>query len=270
VLLAALGVTGGAQAQGSQDLKEACAASYEQAQTLRRAAKLTLAGAQLAVCQETCPAALSRDCRRWTEEIDREMPRLSLSALDRNGAPLSGVELSVDGELTEMPAEGAALRLDPGRHRLVLRFGDERHAREVVLAARAQQQLSVEFDVVRAPEPVDTGTGGDPTRDRSGELVIPPAAWALGAVGVVGLGAGLVLGIKGHVDRSELRSSCAPACEQEDVDAIQRDWTIGAVAAGVGAVATGVAIWLVIDENQTRVALRPIPGGAVGALGGSF
>jgi hypothetical protein len=263
-----LAVADVARAQGSQDLKEACAASYEQAQTLRRAAKLGLARAQLAVCQQTCPAVLARDCRRWVDEIEREMPALSFRVVDRNGAPLSGVQLSVDGELLEMPAEGELLRLDPGRHRIVLRYGDERHARALELEPKQREVLSVAFDVVREPEP--PSSTGDPTADRGGELSIPPAAWALGAVGVVGLGAGAVLGIKGHVDRSDLRSRCAPTCEQDEVDAIRRDWTIAAVAAGVGAVAAGVAIWLVIDENQARVSLSPTPGGAVGALGGAF
>lgn len=268
LLFAWLAVAGEARAQGSQDLKEACAASYEQAQTLRRAAKLGLARAQLAVCQQTCPAVLAKDCRRWVDEIEREMPGLSLRVVDRDGASLSDVELSVNGELSEMPAEGELLRLDPGRYRIVVRYADRRHARVVELEPKEREVLSVAFDVVRPQEP--PSAPGDPTADRRGELAVPPAAWALGAIGAVGLGAGAVLAIKGHVDRSDLRSRCAPNCEQEEVDAIQRDWTIAAIAAGVGAVATGVAIWLVIDENQTRVSLSPTPGGALGTLGGAF
>jgi hypothetical protein len=267
MLLVALGQSNDAGAQGSQDLKEACAASYEQGQTLRRASKLTLARAQLVVCQQTCPASLVRDCRRWSEEIDREMPRLVIRALDRNREPLSGVELGVNGELRELPA-GGELRLDPGTHRLVLRVGEERHAREVVLEPREREELRVEFSVLR---PAGSGSppSADPTRDRSDELSIPAAAWALGAVGVIGLGAGAVLGIKGHVDRGDLRTRCAPRCEQDEVDAIQRDGTIAAVAAGVGAVAAGVAVWLVLDEN-TRVSANPVQGGMVGSIGGSF
>jgi hypothetical protein len=265
--LLALPLAAHAQTAG-EDLKEACASSYEQAQTLRRAAKLTLARAQLLVCERTCPGSLSRDCRRWGVEISSEIPSIIVHAIDRSGRPVSNVELSVDGELVELPPDGAALPLDPGRHRLVLRSGDQRRTASITLEPRAQQRLTVEFDSGPAELlPVH----GDPEIERERSVATPPAVWALAAVGVVGLGTGAVLGIKGHVDRSNLKSRCAPDCDPDEVEAIRRDWTIAGVAAGVGALATGLAIWWVVNGSaKTRVGLQATPKGPRAVVGGSF
>jgi hypothetical protein len=246
-LAVSLGLPAPAHAQvAPEDLKEACAASYEQAQTLRRAEKLSLARAQLVVCERTCPGKLVRDCRRWIEEIEEEMPSVVVHAVDRDGRTVTGLELSVDGEIVDAPSAGTPLPLDPGSHRLVLRIDEERHTAKVVLAPREQKAVRVRFSSVGTePEPRSAPADASPR-----SLEIPPLAWALGAVGVVGLGAGAVLGIKGHVDRADLRSRCAPNCEQEEVDAIERDWTIAMVAASVGVVATGLAVWIVIDGQQ--------------------
>jgi hypothetical protein len=247
-----------------EDLKDACASSYEQAQTLRRAGKLTLARAQHVVCERTCPGSLSRDCRRWAVELAAEMPSVVVRAVDRSGRPVSPVELSIDGEIVELSPQSGPLPLDPGRHRLVLRSGEQRRTASILLAPREQMQLTIEFES-RDPAPAQRPT----VRDQ--ETQVPSGAWALGAVGVVGLGAGAVLGIKGHVDRADLRERCAPACDPDEVEAIRRDWTIAAVAAGVGAVATGLAIWLVVDgQPRAQVGLRTTYNGPRLLLGGSF
>src|SRR5262245_22221389 len=99
-LASALGVARlGAADEPPEATKEACARSYEEAQTLRLAKELTRARRELARCQETCPEALAEDCRRWSDEIQRELSTVVIVTIDHAGRPLSNVELRVDGEL---------------------------------------------------------------------------------------------------------------------------------------------------------------------------
>ena len=236
------------------DLKDACAASYEQAQTLRRAGKLTLARAQMLVCQQTCPTPLATDCRRWTEDLEARMPRLVVRALDREGRPLPGVELSVNGDVLDLPSGSTTLSLDPGTHRVVLRAGEERRASSVVLVERQRQELRVEFSAL-APRPAEA-----PRSEKPQPTGIPPAAWAFGALGLAGIGVAAVLGIQGHADRAELRESCAPNCRQEEVDSIRRRWTIAAIAGAVGVVSSGLAIWIAVDGGQSSSTMVGVGG----------
>src|SRR5207248_7008089 len=56
-----------------------------------------------------------------------------------------------------------------------------------------------------------------PAKERSSG--VSASAIVLGAIGVVGLAGFAYYGIKGKHDVDVLRSTCAPACDQADVDA---------------------------------------------------
>jgi hypothetical protein len=236
------------------DLKEACAASYEQAQMLRRAGKLTLARAQVLVCLETCPEGLSGDCRKWEQQIDAEMPGLTLELVDSTGRPLDDVQVSIDGRLLDAPAGSEPIPLDPGRHRLVFRAGEERRTAVVALAPGERETLRVVFPALRPSR--------EPRAAASADRAVPPAAWVVGAVGLAALATGATLGLIGHAERSDLRSSCAPNCAPADVDAIERKWTIGAIFAGVGVAASGLAVWIALDADGA-------PGTGIGIASGA-
>ncbi len=235
----------------TDDLKEACATSYEQGQTLRRAGNLSWAQAQLAICQRTCPDVLVHDCRKWSLEIDRELPSLIIEARDRHGHRLDGVSLSIDDADVAMPARGKPLKLDAGAHRLVLTKDGEQQSLRIELKPRERGRVAmIRFSRALAALPPRP-------REQSSRGIEPPtAAWIIGGIGVLGLTTGAVLGVKGQLDRRELRSSCAPNCAESDVDAIDRDWTIAGIAAGVGAVAVGVAIAITLDTDGPRVSAR--------------
>jgi hypothetical protein len=245
----------GRAAGQDDDLKEACAASYEQGQTLRRAGNLKWASAQLDICRRTCPEQLANDCERWALELDREIPSVLLSAVDRRGRPVEGVSLSVDGADVAMPRAGKALKLEAGSHELVLVKDGERVTRVVQLQPR-EQNVAVEivFSSVRE-KPAEQG--------QTPRRFSPPASvWILGGIGVAGLATGAILGIKGQLDRRDLRNSCAPTCDQSQVDSIQREWIIGGIAAGVGAAALGVAVGIALnDETDPKQGLVVRIGG---------
>jgi hypothetical protein len=234
------------------DMKDACAASYEQGQTLRRAGNLSWAAAQLDICRRTCPDQLAKDCERWAAELDREIPSVVVSAVDQHGRRVDGVALSVDGADVAFPRSGRALKLEAGSHRFVLVKDADRVERVLSLKPREQNvPLKVVF---RRAEPAPIARASSP----------PAAVWILGGIGVAGLATGAILGVKGHMDRSDLRDSCAPECDQSQVDSIQREWIVGGIAAGVGAAALGVAIGIALtDERNPKQ-------GVVGQIGGRF
>jgi hypothetical protein len=66
----------------------------------------------------------------------------------------------------------------------------------------------------------------------------------LASVGVVAGITGAVLGIKGTVDRDQLRATCAPNCSNGDVTAVRTLWISGAILGGLGALSLGAAIVL--------------------------
>jgi hypothetical protein len=239
------------------DLKEACAASYEQGQTLRRAGNLSWAMAQLEICTRTCPEGLAKDCTRWSTELDLEIPSIVVKAVDRSGKPIDGVSLSIDGSDVAMPSNGRALKLEAGAHRLLLVKDGERLERAIELRPR-QQNVEVEVVFQRSVPKARS----DP---RTARPFSPPVAvWILGGIGVAGLATGAILGVKGQLDRRELRSRCAPTCDQSEVDSIEREWMIGGIAAGVGAAALGVAVGIALtsDSDPTH--------GMAAQIGGRF
>jgi hypothetical protein len=264
------------------DIKEACASAYEQGQLLRRDGKLVLARAQLAICQQACPAELVSDCQRWTGEIDATSPSVILEARDKNGHRLSDVRVTLDGKPFVERLDGAAAMVDPGRHTFRFEIGGAA-AREETLDLRAGEKarlVSLVFPDVIAPPPPPPAIQPPalPRREPPPGAApgVPPATYVLAAAGVVGLGAGATLGIKGHVERSELESECAPYCKRADVDAIRREWVIGGIAAAAGAALLGVALGLLLVKPgpaapaSRALVLRPGRGGRAASLGVSF
>jgi hypothetical protein len=256
------------------DIKEACASAYEQGQLLRRENKLMLARAQLAICQQACPAELTGDCKRWSDEIDAISPSVILEAQDKNGRRLDDVRVALDGKPFAARLDGAPIMVDPGTH--TFRFETAgAAAREQTVDLRAEEKsrrVSVAFPDVVGPEPAPAPRPAQPSPPRSAPAPdatsgMSVAAYALAATGVIGLGAGAVLGIKGHVERSDLESNCAPHCKQKDVDAIQREWTAGAVTAAAGVVLVGIAIGILVLKPgpsaaaQRTLVLQPSRGG---------
>jgi hypothetical protein len=80
-----------------------------------------------------------------------------------------------------------------------------------------------------------------------------------------------VLGLGARGDADRLRTTCAPACDPGDVDAVRAKQIGANVALGVGVLAAGAAAVLVFpwpapSASRARVAVRPIVGGAIGGI----
>jgi hypothetical protein len=222
--------------------KARCKASYETAQVLRREEHFEAARRELAICRDTCPAPLVRECRSWSEDIAALVPTVRLDIHDDAGRPVRDVRVTVDGRaVTERLDQPIAI--DPGTHlfrfessdrpaaetRAEVHAGEREHVVSIVLAAAppAREARLVPSRLVSSPPP---------SRTRS------YVAFGVGAVAAAVAG---ILAIKGDIDRASLESSCKPNCSTSDVDAIRTIWW-GAVAAGslsVVAVAVGLVLW---------------------------
>ncbi|CAN93553.1 putative membrane protein [Sorangium cellulosum So ce56] len=270
-LLAALGAavtlvaSSRARAQG---VGETCAASYEQAQQLVRDRALLRARAELRVCVSSCPATLARDCQRWSEQVERDMPSVALSATSADGGAPGRVRVLLDGAPLVDALPKDPIELDPGRHTLTFEDAAGTRVVTVVTVPPGDKALPI---AVRFPAPAlsrpAVGADAPPVRQR----------WPLVLVGVgaAGLGVGAFLGIKGQLDRSELRRRCAPGCPAEDVEAIDLTWKAGAISAGVGFLAAGLGAVLYFQLDPVAPA-TPVasfsfsPGGPGLSLRGVF
>jgi hypothetical protein len=210
--------------------KARCEASYEAAQRLKREEQFSAAKAQLAICSETCPDALVEDCARWLADVTALVPTVRLSVKDERGAVVAApVDVTMDGRwLTRLP-DDRPIAVEPGRH--VFRFANRSEVSEVVHAGEREHLVEA---ILPRERVAATSTG-------SGLPVLPSILVGIGGLALATAG---VLTIKGHVDRSELRSSCYPYCTEDDVAPIRTMWNVAAGLAAGGAALVGVAIVL--------------------------
>ncbi|WP_437553570.1 hypothetical protein WME97_18800 [Sorangium sp. So ce367] len=254
----------------AQGVGETCAASYEQAQQLLRDKALLRARAELRACVSACPATLARDCQSWSEQVERDMPSVALSATSADGRAPGRVRVLLDGAPLVDALPKDPIELDPGRHTLTFEDAAGTRVVTVVTVPPGDKALPI---AVRFPAPAPA-----PSRPAAGADAPPVRQrWPLVLVGAgaAGLGVGAFLGVKGHLDRSELRRRCAPGCPADDVEAIDLTWKAGAISAGVGFLAAGLGAVLYFQLDPVAPA-APIasfslsPGGPGLSLRGAF
>lgn len=238
--------------------KQECADAYIAAQVARKDGHLREAHDKLSVCASAaCPAALRRDCVPWLEQVDKDLPRLAVTATSSAGAPVDGAHVSIDGAPIEA---GGAAPVDPGEH--VIRVeatgmkpGEQRVR---VAAGDGRRDIAVRLD----PD----GSASPPS-----PRPIPVAPIAFGAVGVIGLGAFAALGSVGNGRKSHLDAiGCKPNCARRDVDNIKALYVSADVSLGVGLaslVTAGVLLIMHVTAPRSsppaeaRVSFAPRRGG---------
>ena len=167
---------------------------------------------------------------RVVESVALDQPSILVSAADDAGADLSGAVFGVDGELAARAVDGLELALDPGEHRVRVRWAGQVRDR-VVLLRIGEKRRRVEIAFAKAaPDP----DGGAPI-SRS---VVAPAI-ATGA-GLALLAAGAYLNLTTDDRARELDRSCAPRCSPDSVSSLKTGYGL-TVALYVGAGAAMVA-----------------------------
>jgi hypothetical protein len=247
---------------------------------------------------------VQKDCARWLEEVDRELPSIVITPSGLTSEEAAEVGVKIDGQLISGALSGAALSVDPGPHELVLERPGHPPIRRSIMAQQGVQNRAIEV-TFGAPDAL-AGTAssgalgplGDSAAGSSSEL--RPYAYAAWSVGAVGLGVFAVLGTLGRADERALKQDCptftlvpgeeAPGiCLQSTIDrrksSYEREFMIadvGLVTGIVGAAAGTVLFIMSVTDTppeasdgvQAARGLRwdvsPTRGGAFASVGTSF
>ncbi|MGO8998219.1 MAG: hypothetical protein ACLQVI_33275 [Polyangiaceae bacterium] len=94
-----------------------CSDAYARAQELRSKRKLIGAREALRICsQSNCPGFIVKDCTSWLDEVQASLPSVVPIATDAAGNDLTGVKVSMDGQVLMESSDGRSIEVDPGNH----------------------------------------------------------------------------------------------------------------------------------------------------------
>ncbi|MBS2015018.1 MAG: hypothetical protein JST00_19155 [Deltaproteobacteria bacterium] len=224
-----------------------CIDAYERAQYLRKEDKLKDAREALVKCaQDGCPAATRADCTPWLAEVERALPTIVVAVNDGDGKDVVGAKIFVDGA-PYAGVEGAAIPVDPGAH--AVRVEVDGASAEESVVARVGEKLRRVVVVVRSPKakppPAVVAPDARPTQASEGSrsLALPITFTALGAVG---LGAAIGVGVAAKSESNDLRATCSPRCSDDQIGAVETKLLVSDIALGVGIASLAVAtyFWL--------------------------
>lgn len=233
-----------------------CLTANEKSIQLRSQHQFRDARSALLVCAaETCPADIRNECTRRVAELNQAMPTVVFEAKDGAGNDLSGVSVTMDGEVLAPRLEGTALSIDPGTHSFKFETpGQNPIEKQFVIVEGSKDRR--ERIVFGAPEgsvgattsptenrPHDDADGASSSRGDIQRII----GWSAAGVGAVGLALGGIF----EIQRSNKLSSrddicpsgmgCDPA-EVERNDALTSDARTASTVALVSFVAGGVLI----------------------------
>jgi hypothetical protein len=268
-------------AQSAESPVTQCASAYESAQLLRQRGKLLAARDEANVCaREQCPEIARRDCARWAEELGREVPSVVVVVRDDADHDVPARRLLVDGALRPEITTGRPLELDPGSHVFRIERPNAAPFERSVTVYQGERDRVLR---ITAPSPPTTPPAVGVVA--AVPSVVPPTtkeapsyapAFVVAGFSLVAFGVSGYLGLTGRQELSGLRTSCAPACTDAEVDPVRTRLTLSDVTLGIGLVGTALATYLFIRtasaraSPRVRVEVAPVRDGATALLIGRF
>jgi hypothetical protein len=271
VLLAVLLAGSSAQADAS-----ACIAAANEAPKLRADGKLRDARVRAVTCADAaCPEIVRTECLKLVDELVAEIPTFVPSATDGAGNDLVDVVVELDGAKVADRLDGRAFPADPGAHVVRFRLGARVTEATVVFKVGEKRRIVAvafgpEKSAEKQPETEKPLAAASETKAPKADVLAlktapqnSPWPWILGVSGVVAGASGLVLQLGTAARARDLRATCAPFCDESEVDALRtRYWISGGLYA-VSALAIGGAIWMHLAQRpSTTVAVTPTLSGA--------
>jgi len=258
-----------------QSVARHCVDSHETVQLRRKGGDLLSARDAARICaREDCPQAVKAECLTFVQELDRDVPSVTLSVVDAHGQPWIDAIVLIDGKMVAERVDGKSIDTNPGARTLrVIPKGREAVDISVVVKQGAKNQ-PVEVKLPPGSDttplvPADEPEPLEPARN------IPAAAWISGGVGIAGLAMfGAFAGI-GWSERSDLEA-CGTRCGDELVQPVRTKLLIADTALGVGIASLALSAVLLIaaddpdpeqeEPGDVSVAATPTDGGACGAV----
>jgi hypothetical protein len=241
------------------DTVEACATASEEGQVLRDRGKLREARALLVKCAaEACPSVVRKDCAEWLDSVDRRMPSVTPRARDKDGQDQADVRVLADGELLAEKLDGRAIAIDPGPRRLRFEHKHFPPIEQTIVVREGEKARPI--DVVFGPAPAPP-----PPPEPPGEVLHFPVGWWI-LVGVAGASVGMVgyFGFHAKEEVDEMRSTCAPNCDPDRVDAARREALIANISIGVGFAAmlgASAVFYMSLPKAKPAPTLKKAAGG---------
>ena len=222
--------------------KDACVASYQQAQVSRQDGDLLKAQQELMVCAGAgCPDAMQADCSRWLEEVQTALPSVVFRALTPTGADIADARIELDAE-PERPLDGRSITVNPGKHQVTVRaphFAPLTLQVQFVEGQKLRQQALTLHPITGRPLAsgplAQTGAPGSSTAERRFTVV----QWLSVSTAIAG-GLGLTyFGLKARAGESDL-GACSPICPTGAVADVRGNYIAANVSLGVGLVGLAV------------------------------
>ncbi len=221
----------------------------------------------------------ARSQARKDERKDREKfagahvaalePRLAyLTVQLPAGAPVSGLEILLDGRALGRAAAGTPIAVDPGKHAIevaapgklawrteteITKDGEKRSVEVPALADAPEERPAVERLPASTAAPPSTQPPAPPSDAAAGGG--RTLGWIAGGIGVVGLAAGSYFGLRALASWDRRNAHCPSGlCDEEAVSQASdtdRSALLADVGFGVGIVGVGLGTYLLLKAPAT-------------------
>jgi hypothetical protein len=194
------------------------------------------------------------------------MPSITPRARDSQGNDQTDVRVLEGGKVLAEKLDGRAIPIDPGPRRLRFERAGSPPVEQTIVVREGEKARPI--DVVFAAPPAASPPLADPSGGGGGGgFRIPAVAWVLVGVSAVGAGGLAFFGVRAKNEVDDMRSTCAPNCDADRVDAAKRDSIIANISLGVGAAAlAGALVVVIVDQPKSP----PASASKKAALGGSL
>lgn len=198
-------------------------------------------------------------------ELAELKPRIPGFELTLTGVRRQDVTLELDGNALPPALVGTRIPIDPGPHRLLVRYADQQQEKSFTAAERQVVPIAMQFREAAPAEakPASVLSASSPAASPvdSGGQTQRTIGWVAVGVGSAGLAVGAVVGVLAMSQHSSLEGSCKdgscwPSTANEvDSYNTKRSISTGAFIAGGVIAATGVVLVLSAPREPRSVSL---------------
>lgn len=228
-----------------------CSDAYESGQRLRKKGALRASRHELVVCaREGCPSALASDCLRWLGEVEAALPTVVVAVVDSAGRDVVDARVSFDDATSLEPADGRAVDVDPGRHRIRVVSKDRTTIEEEIVVREGEKRRAVRITL---PSALADASKKEEPRAAAPSEPSHTAAWVFFGLGAASLASAGGLGLYGLSQRSDLER-CRPGCDAGAVDSANRTFLVSDILLAVGLVAAGAGAFFYLQTPPSTTA----------------
>ena len=199
--------------------------------------------------------------------LEAVLTRLVITA----AGAVPGQEVTLDGLAVRQETLGTPIPINPGEHKVEVKAPGYQPLTLPVVAEKSRGNVTLEIPALKpiGKEPAaskQAEPAAPPTVASSSLLTMRTGSYIALGVGAVGVGAGVVFGLRTLSKRDEAASRCPGGPTQCDAegkslgDEAKQSATFSTIGVGVGVagVATGVTLYLLSRRSPPAVAVMPV------------